>query len=97
MADFKYVYDSEKSRRLKETRGISFEDIIQAVREGYLLKVVPHHNLSKYPDQSIMIIEINSYAYLVPFIEEQNHLILKTIYPSRKATIVYLDNRRENE
>jgi hypothetical protein len=31
----------------------------------------------------------DSYAYLVPFVEEKDHFFLKTIIPSRKATRDY--------
>jgi hypothetical protein len=48
--------------------------------------VVSHPNLKKYPRQKFMIVEVAGYAYLVPFVEEDDHLFLKTIIPSRKAT-----------
>ena len=32
----------------------------------------------------------NGYAYLVPFVEQEDHLFLKTVIPSRKATRDYL-------
>ena len=33
-----------------------------------------------------MVVEVAGYAFLVPFVEEEDHLFLKTIIPSRKAT-----------
>ena len=33
-----------------------------------------------------MIVAVAGYAYLVPFVEEDDHFFLKTIIPSRKAT-----------
>lgn len=38
---------------------------------------------------------IESSAYLVPFVEDEHEIFLKTIIPSRKATKQYL--RRSNE
>jgi hypothetical protein len=47
---------------------------------------VPHPNGRKYPRQKVMVVEVTGYAYLVPFVEEDDHFFLKTIIPSRKAT-----------
>ena len=33
-----------------------------------------------------MVVEFAGYAYLVPFVEEEDHFSFKTIIPSRKAT-----------
>ena len=43
-----------------------------------------------------MVIGINNYAYLVPYIEDENEIFLKTIIPSRKATKIYLGGKHEN-
>ena len=37
-----------------------------------------------------MIIDMDGYAYLVPYIENEESLFLKTIIPSRKAFKQYL-------
>jgi hypothetical protein len=37
-----------------------------------------------------IIVNINDYAYLVPFVETESEVFLKTIIPSRKATKKYL-------
>jgi hypothetical protein len=75
-----------KNELLKSERGISFEEITVAVEAGCLLEVVPHPNARKYPRQKVMVVEVTGYAYLVPFVEEDDHFFLKTIIPSRKAT-----------
>lgn len=75
-----------KNDLLKHGRGVSFEDITVAVEAGGLLEVVPHQNPAKYPRQKIMVVEAAGYAFLVPFVEEEDHFFLKTIIPSRKAT-----------
>ncbi|WP_257645885.1 hypothetical protein [Ottowia beijingensis] len=51
-----------------------------------LLDIVAHPNAERYPRQRIMVVVIDDYAYLVPYVEEEDHLFLKTIIPSRKAT-----------
>ena len=47
-------------------------------------------NADRYPGQRIAVVEVNQYAYLVPYVESNDHLFLKTIIPSRKATRDYL-------
>jgi len=41
----------------------------------------------------MMIVQLGQYAYLVPYVEKEEYLFLKTIIPSRKATKVYLGSR----
>jgi uncharacterized DUF497 family protein len=84
MKPFRWAPD--KNELLKVERGISFEEITVAVEAGGLLELVPHPNPRKYPRQKIMVVAVFGYAYLVPFIEEEDHFFLKTIIPSRKAT-----------
>lgn len=81
-----FRWDPDKNEVLRQERGISFEEITVAVEAGALLDVVAHPNPAKYPRQKIMVVALSGYAYLVPFVEEDDHLFLKTIIPSRKAT-----------
>jgi uncharacterized DUF497 family protein len=76
----------DKNELLRQERGVSFEEVTVAVEAGALLDVVPHPNQANYPKQRIMVVEVAGYAYLVPFVEEDDHYFLKTIIPSRKAT-----------
>ena len=55
-------WNSEKSLKLKESRGICFEDIVYHIEKGYILDDYLHPNQKKYPEQRIMIIGINNYA-----------------------------------
>lgn len=91
---YKYIYDEQKNRKLKAERGICFDDVIHAISDGKILEIIPHHNKSEYSNQMIMVIEINEYAYLVPYLEEEDLLILKTVFPSRKFTKLYLGGRK---
>ena len=91
---YKFIYDEHKNKKLREERGISFEDVIAAISENKILEIIPHHNKKKYPDQSILIIEINEYVYLVPVLEEDDLLVLKTVFPSRKFTKIYLGDKK---
>ena len=86
-----FDWNEEKNQLLKETRNITFEEIVLAVANGQLLDIVEHPVKSKYPDQKLIIVEVLNYAYVVPFIETDETYFLKTIYPSRKATKSYLE------
>ena len=85
-----FSWDPQKNEWLKENRHISFERVVALICEGEVLDIVQHPNRLKYPAQKMFILNIEEYAYLVPFIETQEHLFLKSIIPSRKATKRYL-------
>jgi len=82
-------WDQKKNLKLKNERDICFEDIIIAINDGNVLRVQKSYNSKKYPHQK-MIVKINNYAFLVPFVEDDKKIFLKTIIPSRKATKKYL-------
>ena len=84
-------YSLEKNEILKSTRDISFEDVILALENGYLLDDVEHPNKEKYPNQNIFIIliQMKDYIYLVPYVEDDKSIFLKTIIPSRKMNKKY--------
>ena len=86
-----FVWNSEKNTQLIEERGISFERVIYHVDKNDILDVIEHPNRSKYPNQKMFILNIEQYAYLVPFVENESEIFLKTIIPSRKATKKYLE------
>ncbi len=85
-----FDWDKEKNSLLKELREVSFEDIQAAIEEGRVLDDLDHPNKQKYPNQRIMVVEIDNYAYYVPYVEDEKKIFLKTIFPSRKATKKYL-------
>ena len=87
----KYIeWDLGKNERLLKERGISFDMIVEHIQKGHVLDRVKHPNKGKYPNQWMYIIEINKYAYAVPFVERGENIFLKTIIPSRKFTKKYL-------
>ncbi len=98
-------WEEEKNNLLKYNRDICFEDVMLAMKQGNLLDIVKHKNQYKYPNQLILVVEINEYAYLVPFEIENNTvenngdiiISLKTIIPSRKATKKYLRGNKNHE
>ena len=86
-----FRWSPEKNEQLQLDRGISFENMVVAIESGGLLDILAHPNLAKYPNQKMLVVASDGYAYLVPFVEEDDHFFLKTVIPSRKATRDYLN------
>lgn len=83
-------WNPEKNAKLIKERGYSFEDVQAAIEDGKLLEVVRHSNLKRYPNQWMLIVAIEGYAYAVPFVEREECFFLKTLFPSRKFTKKYM-------
>ena len=86
-----FRWSPEKNEQLQLDRGISFENMVVAIESGGLLDILAHPNLAKYPNQKVLVVASDGYAYLVPFVEEDDHFFLKTVIPSRKATRDHLN------
>ena len=95
MKPFRWNHD--KNEVLKKDRDISFEEIVLAIEADGLLDGRQHPNPDKYPNQSILVVALEGYIYLVPYVEEQDFYFLKTVIPSRKATRDYLQRNSQNE
>ncbi len=85
-----FNWNEDKNITLKRERGISFEEILEAISGDGLLDIVEHHNQARYPNQRIFIVRVNNYVYVVPFVESDRNIFLKTIIPSRKMKKKYL-------
>jgi len=92
-------YSLEKNEILKEQRGVSFEDVILSIDDGNLLDDMEHPNKEKYPNQNmfIILIKIKDYVHIVPYVEDDNSIFLKTIIPSRKMNKKYNKKGVNNE
>ena len=77
-------------------RGVSFEEVVFHIERRDLLDVLEHPNQERYPGQRIFVVNIDDYTYLVPFVEGEVEVFLKTIIPSRKVMNMYLRRRRED-
>jgi len=71
-----------KSKRLKRTRGVSFEEILLSE----VVAIDRHHSRQ---NQSIMFFKHKGYIWVVPYVEAKDHIFLKTLYPSRKHMKTY--------
>jgi uncharacterized DUF497 family protein len=92
-----FSWNNEKNQLLKARRNISFEEVVFHIEKQHVLDIVQHPNQEKYKGQKIFIINIDNYAYLVPFVESEREIFLKTIIPSRKATKQYLRGQDTDE
>jgi len=90
-----YTWNSEKNEFLKLERDISFEAIVLNIQLGNELDIYDHPNQERYPKQKISVIAVEGYAYLVPFVENNEEIFLKTIIPSGKATKQYIGESNE--
>jgi len=90
-----FSWSEEKNEFLKAERQISFEDVVFYIQQGFLLDVLEHPNQEKYKGQKIFGVQIDDYVYLVPFVEDDYEVFLKTMIPSRKATKKYLKGSKE--
>jgi len=75
---------------LKADRRISFEEIIFHIEHGNEVDVFDHPNQKRYMGQKISVVIVDDYAYLVPYVESETEVFLKTIIPSRNATKKYV-------
>lgn len=80
-------WDITKNEKLIKERGISFEMISSAIEDGKLLDIIEH---PARPNQQILVVHLRDHAVLVPFVQTEEAVFLKTAYPSRKYTKKYL-------
>ncbi|MBU1016790.1 MAG: toxin [Patescibacteria group bacterium] len=89
-----FDWNEDKNEILSEERGVCFQDVVLAIEKGKLLDILKHKNQAKYPNQWVFVVDIGNYIYLVPFIEDEEKVFLKTVIPSRKATKEYLVKKK---
>ena len=90
-----YEWSDEKNAWLRQERGITFEDIVFHVAHGGLLDTIEHPNQRRYAGQRIFVVKVEGYVCLVPFVEDDEVIFLKTIIPSRKMTKQHLGGDAE--
>ena len=92
-----FAWDNAKNEKLKAERGIGFEEVVFHIERGDLLEVLEHPNPTRYRGQRIFVVRRDAYVYLVPFVEDERLVFLKTIIPSRKATKQYLGKEPDDQ
>ena len=83
-------WDEQKNGWLKQHRGVCFEQAAVCLASERVLDVTDHPNQDRYPGQKVAVIEIDGYAYLIPYEYAGGEIVLKTMIPNRKATEKYI-------
>jgi len=92
-----FTWDETKNEKLKAERRVGFDEIVFLIAKGDLLDVLEHPNQQRYRGQRIFVVRRDDYVYLVPFVEDERVVFLKTIIPSRKATAQYVGKETEDD
>jgi hypothetical protein len=92
-----YDWDDAKNAKLRANRSIGIEDVVFHIERGDLLDILEHPNSDRYAGQRIFVVRREDYMYLVPFVEDEHAVFLKTIIPSRKATKQHLGEESDHE
>ena len=71
---------------------VGFEDCVIAIESGNILDVIANPS-PNFRHQRMLILNINNYAYVVPYVENDQEYFLKTVFPSRKHTAIYLKDK----
>jgi uncharacterized DUF497 family protein len=90
------TWNADKNLQLMAQRGVCFEDVLVAVAGDGLLANLEHPQPERYGHQRMWVVKMKAYVYLVPYVENEQHIFLKTIIPSRKATRQYLGESHES-
>lgn len=85
-----YDWNPDKNEKLVKERNVSFENVVWHIENGDLVADVKHPNTKKYNNQRMIIVNIDNYIYIVPYVETATGVFLKTIISSRKLTKKYL-------
>lgn len=75
-----------KNAELHSKFGFGFERVVEAIDDGCILGIRDHPNIVKYAHQKQMIVKIDGYAWVVPYVQQENRIFLKTMFPSRVGT-----------
>jgi uncharacterized DUF497 family protein len=92
-----FDWDDAKNAKLRAERGIGFEDIAFHIERGGLLDILEHSKPDRYAGQRIFVVRREDNGYIVPFVEDEHTVFLKTIIPSRNATKQYLGEESDDE
>ena len=79
------LWSAEKNALLRAERGVSFGDVVFHIVSGDVLNTFDHSNQERYRGQQIHIIAIEDYVSLVPFVESEEEVCLKTMALRRRV------------
>jgi len=90
LSQLEIEWDADKNKKLRADRGISFLEVEKRISSDEIVDVIKHPNEDKYPGQEMILIEVNNYICVIPFIVNEGKMFLKTLFLSRKYTKKYL-------
>ena len=85
-----FDWDQAKNERLQSERGLSFESIVAAIDQNGVLDDIENPS-ANFPHQRALVVRIDDYAVLVPYVWDGEVKFLKTAFRSRRATRLYLN------
>jgi hypothetical protein len=62
-----------------------------AIEEG---RILDNLESATRPNQRVFILEIDDYAFVVPYVFDEDTVFLKTMFPTRKYTAHYLRTKQ---
>jgi uncharacterized DUF497 family protein len=81
------IWDEAKNELLKKERKVSFEEARDIIDQYQELAIIDN---PVRQGQLYYIVKLNNYTHVVPaLIDENEKLVLKTIFPSRKFDKIY--------
>ena len=82
------LWDEIKNNQLKIERGLSFEMVAEASRNGTIVDDFQHPSASR-SHQRIIVIEVSGYMVSVPYVTNGKVKFLKTMYYNRDLNKKY--------
>jgi len=81
-SDTEIRWSEIKNKRLKQTRKVSFDEILAD-------RFVGVRGHPKRDHQFLLLVDRKGYIWAVPFVKGDGYVFLKTLYPSRYWTAEY--------
>jgi uncharacterized DUF497 family protein len=81
------IWDTDKNRKLLTERGLSLEVFASLILDKKYCAILKNPSRK---EQKIFVIPYQNYTYVVPFlIDNEQNIVLKTVFPSRKYHKIY--------
>jgi uncharacterized DUF497 family protein len=87
----KITWDESKNNKLKKLRNLSFEMVLAAIDDKKILADEKHKNTKEYNHHRILVVEIDNYAVVVPYVIINDEIFLKTMFRDRKMQRRFYD------
>ncbi len=88
-----FDWDNEKNEKLLAERGFSFETIVAVIEQQGVLDDIENPS-ANFPYQRALIVAIDNYAVVVPYVPDGDTMFLKTAFHSRVYNKLYLNPRK---